>query len=301
MNEPDRRHRLNQRMALLCTGLMLATIVLSAFMRLTQAGLGCSDWPACYGQVSASLQTGHGVAAARLAHRVVASLVLILAITLTLSTLATAPRLKREGRLALALLLLALGLAVLGIVTPGARLPAVTMGNLLGGFLMLALCWRLAAPSGGTRHGLGGWALAASLLVVVQVASGALVSGSLSAPSCSSLADCQAAAAASGWNLQALNPWQLPLLDGTPRVNSAGAYAQFVHRAGAIVLLPLLVALAALAWRRTRRRSAVLLWLLVGLQTGLGLLSLASGSSIAAVLLHNVLAALTLAVVVRLA
>ena len=43
--------------------------------------------------------------------------------------------------------LLALALATLGIATPGARLPAVAMGNLLGGFVMLALCWRLVAST----------------------------------------------------------------------------------------------------------------------------------------------------------
>jgi heme a synthase len=299
MNEPDRRLQLIRRMALLCTLLMLATIVLSAFMRLSQAGLGCSDWPACYGQASASLQAGHGVAAARLAHRVVASLVLILAITLTLSTLATAPRLKREGSQALALLLLALGLAALGIVTPGARVPAVTMGNLLGGFLMLALSARLAAPA--ERPGLGVWALAAALVVGVQIALGALVSGSLAALACSSLADCHALARTSGWTWQALNPWHVPLLEASPRVNPAGALAQWAHRVGALLVLPMLALLGLRAWRHGRARAGIALGLLAALQTALGLLATSTGQPIGLVLLHNLLAALSLAVLVRLA
>ena len=57
------------------------------------------------------------------------------------------------GVLVAALLVLALGLAGLGIVTPGSRLPAVAMGNLLGGFAMLAICARLAAVLG--AHVLG--------------------------------------------------------------------------------------------------------------------------------------------------
>ena len=134
---------------LFSTVLMLATLSLSAFMRLSQAGLGCAEWPACYGQnlrtapTGESVSAGPAVAAARLAHRVVASLTLLLVIVMTMATLATQPILRRAGALSLALLLLALGLAALGIATPGARLPAVAMGNLLGGFAMLALCWRL--------------------------------------------------------------------------------------------------------------------------------------------------------------
>lgn len=149
--ELTRRLNLVRRMAWLCAALMLATIALSAFMRLSSNGLGCADWPACYGQsareaaealVSGQIQAGAGgstaVAVARVLHRIVASVVLILVITLTLATLATKPRLPREGPLSMALLLLALGLAALGVVTAGATLPAVTVGNLMGGFVMLA-------------------------------------------------------------------------------------------------------------------------------------------------------------------
>jgi cytochrome c oxidase assembly protein subunit 15 len=294
-------------MALICAALMLATITLSAFMRLSQAGLGCDPWPGCYGQsaraaaqgLAVSTPAGHGVAVARLAHRVVASLVLILSITMVLSTWLTKPVLRREGLLAAAVLALALGLAVLGIVTPGARVPAVALGNLLGGFLMLALCWRLAAPA--ERPGLGAWALAAALVVSAQIALGALVSGSLAALSCSSLADCRALAQASGWPWKALNPWQVPLLEATARVNPAGALVQWLHRAGALLVLPLLALLGLRAWRRGRARAGVALGLLAALQAALGLLASTAGQPIALVLLHNLLAALSLAVLVRLA
>ena len=66
LHPPDRRWLLLRRMAWLCTVLMLATISLSAFMRLSQAGLGCADWPACYAQNLRAVQqgepapTGHG-------------------------------------------------------------------------------------------------------------------------------------------------------------------------------------------------------------------------------------------------
>ncbi len=309
---PDRRWLLLRRMAWLCTVLMLATISLSAFMRLSQAGLGCADWPACYAQNLRAAQlgepapTGHGVAAARLAHRVVASLTLILVIVMAMTTLATKPVLKRAGALSLALLLLALALAVLGIATPGARLPAVAMGNLLGGFAMLALCWRLAVsarpPSDAAPARLGAWAVAGLVLLCSQLATGALVSASYAALSCSELAECTRAAAAAGWDFSALNPWREPVVEATAAlpVNAGSALALWLHRIGAIVVLPVLGLLGLAAWRRGRRRGGAALLVLAAVQGGLGLLIVTGGLPLLAVLAHNLVAALLLATLVRL-
>lgn len=294
---PDRRLRLLRRMARLCAALMLATITLSAFMRLTQAGLGCADWPACYARQDAGAAAGHGVAAARLAHRVVASATLVLVIVMVMTTLATKPALKRPGALASALLLLALALALLGIVTPGARLPAVAMGNLLGGFVMLALCARLAASAapGGPAAGLGPWAIAGLALLGAQLAGGALVSASYAALACADLGDCTRAATAALWDWQALNPWR------EPEVGARGsALALWLHRIGAVVVLPVLALLGLAAWRRGRRGGGAALLLLAVLQGALGLLIVATGLPLAGVLLHNLVAALLLATLVRL-
>ncbi len=308
---PDRRLPLLRRMAWMCTVLMLATISLSAFMRLSQAGLGCADWPACYGQSLRAVQqgepapAGHGVAAARLAHRVVASLTLILVIMMAMTTLATKPVLRRAGTLSLALLLLALALAGLGIATPGARLPAVAMGNLLGGFVMLALCWRLAVsarpPSDAAPARLGAWAVAGLALLCGQLAGGALVSASYAALSCTELAECTRAVAASGWDWSVLNPWREPVVESTTLpVNPGSAVALWLHRIGAIFVLPVLGLLGLAAWRRGRRRSGAALLMLAVVQGALGLLIVASGLPLAAVLLHNLVAALLLATLVRL-
>jgi len=311
MTVSDRRLPLIKRMAWLCAVLMLATISLSAFMRLSQAGLGCSDWPACYGQnlrdlqLGASVPSGHAVAAARLAHRVVASLALILVIMLTMTTLATRPVLRRQGALSLALLVLALALAVLGIVTPGARLPAVTLGNLMGGFVMLALCWRLAASaqaqSAGAPVGLGAWAVVALLLLCVQLAGGALVSASYAALSCTDLADCWTTALSAGSGWQALDPWREPLVGATATSGGAnGAVVLLAHGSGAVVVLAMLALLGITAWRRGRRREGAALVVLAAAQVALGLLVVAADLPLAGVLLHNLVAALLLALLVRL-
>lgn len=307
MAAPDRRLPMLRLIAWLCTGMMLVTLTLSAFMRLSQAGLGCADWPACYGQNLRAAQqgepvpTGHLVAAARLAHRVFASLTLVLVIMLVMSTLATRPVLKRAGALSLALLLLALSLAALGIATPGARLPAVAMGNLLGGFVMLALCWRLAAGARPTPTGLGVWAIAGLVLLCAQLAGGALVSASYAALSCSDLTDCARSAAAAGWDWQALNPWREPSFDArTPPINAGGAFALWAHHIGAMIVLPVLLLLGVAAWWLGRRRAGAALLVLVALQVLLGLLIVSTGLPLAGVLLHNLVAALLLATLVRL-
>ena len=41
-----------QRLALLATALALCVVVLGAWVRLSDAGLGCPDWPVCYGKVT---------------------------------------------------------------------------------------------------------------------------------------------------------------------------------------------------------------------------------------------------------
>ncbi len=289
-----------RRTAALCAVLMLLTIGLSAFMRLSMAGLGCTDWPACYGQGLRDPSVGGAaVAAARLAHRVVASLALVLAIVLVWLSAVRRPVLRREAVLAAMLLALALALAVLGLMTPGARAPAVAMGNLLGGFGMLALCWRLATPS--TASGLGSSATVVLVLLCVQAGLGALLSASYSALSCTGLADCGRVAQATGWDWSVLNPWRDPLHDGVPPRNRAGALTVWLHSVAGLVTPAALGWLAVKASRRGRRRDAAVLLVLAALQVALGLLLQGAGLPITLVLAHNLVAAVQLAWTARLA
>ena len=48
-----------QRLAWAATGLTLVVIVAGAWVRLTDAGLGCPDWPGCYGMVTWPSSTEH--------------------------------------------------------------------------------------------------------------------------------------------------------------------------------------------------------------------------------------------------
>lgn len=159
MDPVERRKRYVRQVALACTVLMFAVTTLSAFVRL--AGAAASDLPAEFVESGA-------VVAARAAHRVAASTVLVFVIGLLALSLGPRPFLQREGRHALALFVLVALLAVLGRWSAGTVGPAVTLGNLLGGFLVFALCWRLALrepqPLAPRFHHLA--ALAAGVLVV---------------------------------------------------------------------------------------------------------------------------------------
>lgn len=258
-----------RRLAWACVALLLVVTSVSAFIRLSRAGLGCEPWPQCYVQraelPSAALEAldTPAVTAARKVHRVVASTALLVVIVLLALTVARRPRQWRAGRLALALLGLSLFLAVLGAATGASRAPAVALGNLLGGFLMVALAVRLARLDAAVRPGPLWWL--AFVLLVLQVAGGGVLSATDGPVRCGE------------WGLCDWHGFATPLLAGV------------------------LLALAWQAWRAGRAAPAAALVLLLMLQAGLGLLLAASAAvPLAPALAHNVVAGLMLAAVVLL-
>jgi len=297
MNPNHRQLRLVRRLALLCAVLVLVVVSLSAYMRQTKAGLGCTDWPNCYGQSLRQLQ--HGVAAsvdeqfstatARLVHRIAAVAVLLLVIVMVYVCFGVQSVLRAEGAMALALLGLALFLAVLGRWSSGTRVPVVAMGNLLGGFAMLALSARLTLSGRPPNLARGRcWVILAATPMIIQVALGGLVSASFSGLSCTAgWADCLQAAGSADW--ASLNPWREPVLAAAPQAHSSGALMQVLHRCLAFALLLPVLALMALG----RRRPKIVLVLVVAmaLQMVIGLTMSQGSLTVTLALLHNALAA----------
>ena len=277
---------------------------LSAYLRLSKAGFGCAEWPQCYGQNVRQAPTGQAsqsgplliapadpaaTTAARLTHRVVAVTALLLVLAMLMICFGTRPSLRAEGAMALALLVLALLLAVLGRWSSGVRVPAVTIGNLLGGFAMLALCARLTR-SGRPRPGTGlrGWLMLALVLAVLQVMLGGLVSASYSGLSCDGLINCFKTASPLHW--EALSPWREPGVGASVPVQASGALVQLLHRGLAVILVVVLLRLVV-GLSRTRRWAALSLAVLVLAQVAAGMTMMQSTAPLAGALLHNLLAA----------
>lgn len=300
-----RRANFVRRMALACAILVLAITSLSAFIRLSKAGLSCDGWPACYGQSLRELQAGApaiagegaATAAARLAHRVVASSALLLVLAILAACLSARPVPWREVRIAGALVALALLLALLGRWSSDARVPAVAIGNLVGGFAMLALSVRLAQRGAAVlapRWRLAAWS--ATALVLVQVALGALASASFAATSCSGgLAVCVDAARGLPWSV--LDPWREPQLAATPPIHAAGALSLAVHWLFGLALALALAPLAAAAMRRGRRVAGAALLVALALAVALGWTMAVAGTTLGLAIAHNLAAALALVAV----
>lgn len=304
MTPADRRFRGLRRLAWLCAVMVLAVTSLSAYIRLSKAGLGCADWPACYGQSFHRMQQGAAptadeqtaTAAARLVHRITAVAALVLVIMMLLVCFGSQPLLLREGLLAVALLGLALFLAVLGRWSSGARVPAVAMGNLLGGFVMLALCVRLALA--GRARAAPRWRAVSAVavgLLLVQVALGGLVSASFASLSCTGWTDCLPGSAWQAADWGSLNPWREPMPVAASTGRSSGLLAHGLHRLNSGLLLVLVLPLGVQAWRQGQRVAGGLLGTLLAAQCALGVAMTALSLPLGLALLHNLLAAALLA------
>jgi len=258
--EPDPRLRL---LALACLLLMLAVVVASAWLRLAQPRPICADWPSCRTVTTAGVAVAAApwlgrtgtLDAVRAVHRIAASALLPAAAVLAWLALRHRPRRSAAGRRALSMLVLALALAALGIVTPGSRSPWVLLGNLLGGQWLLALAW--------------------SVLRGLQP---------MAAPR----------PATSRWALGAAALWAVQA--GLGALSGAG-HAPAAGIAHLLLLMPALAwagAVAVAARRQDCSDAPALLALLVA-QVALGVASVVLAATPAMVLLHNLSAALGLA------
>jgi len=294
------------------TWLVLATIplvllmsVLSAYVRLTNAGLGCADWPACYGLVEFAAGAGPVVApGAGLAQHITATLVGLFVVGIAVLAWRDRGNRPRTARRAATALGLTICLSLLGLVTPATLHPIVALGNLLGGMVLLGLLWwlwlrALAAPAavGPDAARLRPWARAGLALLMLQTALGGWVSANFAAAACPELAGCGAPWSFAGAREMFDLARTLSLgAGGAVLVPESAKALHIVHRLGAFLTLFYLGWLSFRAAQAGAALRAAGYAILVPLAAEflLGLASVAGGLPLAVVTLHNAAAALLL-------
>ncbi len=293
--------------------LTFAAVVLSAWLRLDNIGLGCETWPDCFGEIPAVHARGvvPGTTAGAV-HRFAATLLGLVVVVITVMAL----RGRRPAGVSLTAPLLIFGLtlflSILGFNTPAPQLPVVTLGNLAGGMAMLALLWwtgqRSVEPisvAGTVKNTLKPWALLGLFILAVQIVLGALTSANFAGPSCGeTLFSCTGDWASVTNLVQGIDPWRRLGADNQGWIisDSVQRTLNMAHRLGSLVTFLYLAGLAVKALNLGNRfRStgiSILVFLL--LQAGLGASALLSGLPLLLVTAHNAVAAMLLLAVVNL-
>jgi cytochrome c oxidase assembly protein subunit 15 len=311
-----RRLQMFRRLALAGAVLAAVVVVLGAWVRLTAAGLGCPDWPGCYGHVYPGQDLGAGAAFAKalheMIHRYFASTLGLIIVTLAAWSVIQRRDPDQPRAVPLALLVIVCLQGTLGALTVTLLLtPLIVTAHLLGGLTTLALLrWLSIAPAEGeltgAERGLRGLAVVAAGVLVMQLALGGWTSTNYAAVACPDFPTCQ-------------NSWwpQMDYADGFRPSHGLGidyeggilagparVAIHFTHRLGAAVAGSTLLLLAAVTWRRARsrrlRRIALGLGAAVCLQISLGVATVVWGVPLPVATLHNAGAALLVVMMVTL-
>ncbi|MFT3757281.1 COX15/CtaA family protein [Thauera sp.] len=305
--------------------LTFVVVVFGAYVRLADAGLGCPDWPGCYGKLSPAhaadvIRDVHAAepygpvslpkAWKEMIHRyLAASLGLFI---LAIAVLAW--RLRGHSRAAPGVALALVGVVVfqglLGKWTVTLLLkPAIVTAHLLGGLTTLALLAWLALRACGARQGaaasqpswLPAGALLAFVLLVAQIALGGWTSTNYAALACTDFPACHGSFAPEADYANSFHVVrELGMTaDGELLSNAALTAIHWSHRIGALVAGGALLMLGCALCRRhaTFDTGAALLVALM-LQIGLGIANVLLSLPLPLAAAHNAGAALLVGIMV---
>ena len=288
-----------QALTVLTLFLTFDLVLFGAFTRLTDSGLGCPDWPGCYGHASplgahapiaaaqSAMPSGPvtlGKAWVEMIHRYLATSVGVLIVVLAVMAWIGRTRQRAQGQVLFPVVTLVWVCiqGAFGAFTVTMKLfPVIVTLHLLGGLvLLMLLCVQLPRldahkPTLLMAPGLRALAWLSLVLLLLQVALGGWVSTNYAVLACSDFPQCQG----SWWPLmdfeQGFELWrELGMTAGGEVIGFAALTAiHYTHRLAAFIVL---AALALLAWRLHRvpalRRPAR--WI-----AGLTVLQLATGLS----------------------
>ena len=308
--------------ARIATLLAFAVVTIGAWVRLTDAGLGCPDWPGCYGRLVVSAVSAAdpevaelrdirpvdtGKAWREMIHRYLASTLGLLCLVLGAIAVRNRASAAQPRHLPLVLVALVVFQGLLGMWTVTLLLkPLVVVAHLLGGFATLTLLFWLARSGAAPLRvspGVRALALVALALAIVQIALGGWTSANYAALACPDFPTCQT----QWWPEiadfdEAFVLWRGIGIDyeGGVLDHPARVAIHFVHRLGAVVAALGIATLgAALAARRESRWDGVAIMAALVTQVGIGIGIVQLGVPLWAAVAHNGVAALLLLSVVN--
>ena len=328
----EKHYKPGYRLALLATVIAATVVVLGAFTRLVDAGLGCPDWPGCYGHLMWP-DEAHEIARAELrfpdsvvdvdktwpemVHRYFASTLGLIIVCLAGLAWRYRDTLRFPFRLPLLLLFLVVWQGLFGMWTVTLKLwPQVVTLHLLGGISIFALVWLLVLRLRDERwvlteaswHKLSKyktWLVAGVVVLFVQIALGGWLSSNYAAFACADFPRCQnqwlpQMEISEGFNiLQSVGPNYL----GGLMTSEARVAIHFVHRVGALVtflyLFCFCLTLFFVGDSRVNRMAMIIFGTLL-VQIGLGISNVLLAIPLPVAVLHNAGAALLMLTLVTL-
>ncbi|OEO23221.1 COX15/CtaA family protein [Pseudomonas marincola] len=300
------------RIALLATLLALLVVMLGAYTRLSHAGLGCPDWPGCYGFIGVPMSEHKQALAetrfpaapvevakgwAEMIHRYFAGSLGLVILGLAIHALRNRHLPDQPLKLPVFLLGLVIVQAAFGMWTVTLKLwPQVVTAHLLGGFSTLSLLFLLTLRLSGkfavlpdisqrTRR----LAMLGLALVIGQIALGGWVSSNYAAVACVDLPTCHG----QWWpNMDFANGFHLtqhigPNYLGGQLDSDARTAIHMTHRIGAVLVT---LTLLTLAWQLRAQglpKLSLLLVLALLTQVSLGISNVLLHLPLAVAVAHN--------------
>lgn len=309
------------KIILLAVCFALFVVTLGAYTRLTDAGLGCPDWPGCYGKMilpdsGTALEQAQSSyplipieqrkAWTEMAHRYAAG---TLGFFILFIAFQAFNGLRKRYAFPKFVPFILLGLlvfqAALGMWTVTLKLlPVVVMGHLLGGISILSCLWwcYLSLKQSKGQASLSQfkpWVILGAVIVFCQIALGGWVSSNYAGLSCVGFPGCN------GMLVPPLNlheafdvvgsvgaNYQGGLLDATSRMT-----IQFVHRVGAMITFLYVLILSASLFLKgdaDTKKATIAALILVFIQFGLGVMNVVRLLPLNIAVAHNGVAALLL-------
>jgi heme a synthase len=291
-------------------------VVLGSYVRLSDAGLGCPDWPGCYGtltvpQSEAAIQSAqqaypdkpveHAKAWKEMAHRYLAGSLGLLVVALAVLAYRQRQVIRTSWQLSAALVVLIVLQALLGMWTVTLLLkPVIVTLHLLGGMTTLAmLSWiafrHVSKPDIALPKGAQYWLRLALLVWIVQVLLGGWTSSNYAALACTDFPTCHGM----WWpHMDIHDAFHLTRALGESRHGGqlhldALTAIQWMHRLGALVVLLWMSVAARMLMQR--ENAKMLVWALIAIvlcQIAVGIGNLLLQLPLVLAVLHNAGAAL---------